>query len=110
MVLGARAGGTGGGPGGGGRWGPRGGGGGAGGVESVGAGVPRSRPGDEVFAALFAAGHVGTFAEYVSAPEKAFQPMPPGMSFADAATLPHSAILALQGLRTRKGRTVPPGG
>ena len=62
-------------------------------VEAVGAGVTRFRPGDEVFADLFAAGHVGTFAEYVSAPEKAFQPMPPGMSFTDAATLPHSAVL-----------------
>jgi len=81
----------------------------AGVVESVGAGVTRFRPGDEVFADLFAAGHVGTFAEYVSAPEKAFQPMPPGMSFEEAATLPHSAILALQGLRTRKGETVQPG-
>jgi NADPH:quinone reductase-like Zn-dependent oxidoreductase len=28
------------------------------------------------------------------------------MSFADAATLPHSAILAVQGLRLRNGRTV----
>ncbi len=81
----------------------------AGVVEAVGAGVTRFRPGDEVFADLFAAGHVGAFAEYVSAPEKAFQPMPPGMSFTDAATLPHSAILALQGLRTRKGRTVQAG-
>ena len=81
----------------------------AGVVEAVGAGVTRFRPGDEVFADLFAAGHVGTFAEYVSAPEKAFQPMPPGMSFTDAATLPHSAILALQGLRTRKGLTVQAG-
>jgi NADPH:quinone reductase-like Zn-dependent oxidoreductase len=31
------------------------------------------------------------------------------MSFEDAATLPHSAILALQGLRLRDGRTVGPG-
>ena len=31
------------------------------------------------------------------------------MSFEDAATLPHSAILALQGLRLRKGRTIKPG-
>jgi NADPH:quinone reductase-like Zn-dependent oxidoreductase len=81
----------------------------AGVVESVGAGVTRFLPGDEVFADLFAAGHVGTFAEYVSAPEKAFQPMPPGVSFEEAATLPHSAVLALQGLRTRKGRTVQAG-
>jgi NADPH:quinone reductase-like Zn-dependent oxidoreductase len=31
------------------------------------------------------------------------------MSFEDAATLPHSAILALQGLRRRNGRTPKPG-
>ena len=35
--------------------------------------------------------------------------MPDGMSFEDASTLPHSAILALQGLRLRKGRTPKPG-
>ena len=35
--------------------------------------------------------------------------MPAGMSFEDASTLPHSAILALQGLRLRKGRTPKPG-
>ena len=81
----------------------------AGVVESVGTGVTRFRPGDEVFADLFAAGQVGAFAEYISAPEKAFQPMAPGMTFEDAATLPHSAILALQGLRTRQGRTLQPG-
>ena len=31
------------------------------------------------------------------------------MSFAEAATLPHSAILAVQGLRRRGGQTVQPG-
>jgi NADPH:quinone reductase-like Zn-dependent oxidoreductase len=31
------------------------------------------------------------------------------MTFEDAATLPHSAILAIQGLRRRDGRTVQPG-
>jgi len=30
------------------------------------------------------------------------------MSFEDAATLPHSAVLAVQGLRLRTGRTVGP--
>ena len=54
-------------------------------------------------------GGQGSFAEYVCAPERAFQPMPPGMTFEEAATLPHSAILALQGLRRRNGRTIKPG-
>jgi NADPH:quinone reductase-like Zn-dependent oxidoreductase len=80
----------------------------AGVVESVGASVTRVKPGDEVFADLFAFGH-GAFAEYACAAEKAFQPMPVGMSFEDAATLPHSAILAVQGLRLRNGRTPKPG-
>lgn len=80
----------------------------AGVVESVGPNVTRFRPGDEVFADLFAFGQ-GAFAEYVCAKEKAFQLIPPGMTFEDAATLPHSAILALQGLRLRGGRTIQPG-
>ncbi|MDQ2965497.1 MAG: NAD(P)-dependent alcohol dehydrogenase, partial [Chloroflexota bacterium] len=80
----------------------------AGVVESTGAGVTRFKPGDEVFGDMFSFGQ-GTFAEYVCAPEKAFQPMSPGMTFEDAATLPHSAVLALQGLRLRNGRTIRPG-
>jgi len=80
----------------------------AGVVESVGAGVTRFKPGDEVFADMFGGGQ-GAFAEYVCAPEKSFEPIPAGMTFEQAATLPHSAILALQGLRLRKGRTVQPG-
>jgi NADPH:quinone reductase-like Zn-dependent oxidoreductase len=80
----------------------------AGVVEEVGAGVTRLKSGDEVFGDMFIGGQ-GSFAEYVRAPERAFQPMPAGMSFEDASTLPHSAILALQGLRLRKGRTIKPG-
>ena len=44
----------------------------------------------------------GRLAEYVCAPQRAFQPIPASMSFEDAATLPHSAILAVQGLRSRR--------
>ncbi len=82
----------------------------AGVVEAVGPAVTRFKPGDQVFADLFAyARGVGAFAEFVCAREKAFQPMAAGMSFEDAATLPHSAILALQGLRLRNGRSIQPG-
>jgi len=77
-------------------------------VESVGPSVTRFQPGDAVFADLFSYGQ-GAFAEYVSASEKAFLPIPTGMSFEDAATLPHSAVLAVQGLRLRNGRTLKPG-
>jgi NADPH:quinone reductase-like Zn-dependent oxidoreductase len=80
----------------------------AGVVESVGPAVTRFRTGDEVFADLFAFGQ-GAFAEYVCARERAFQPIPTGMSTEDAASLPHSAILAVQGLRRRDGRTIGPG-
>jgi NADPH:quinone reductase-like Zn-dependent oxidoreductase len=82
----------------------------AGVVEAVGTTVTRFKPGDQVFADLFA--YVrggGAFAEFVCAREKAFESMPPGMTFEEAATLPHSAILALQGLRLRNGRTPEPG-
>jgi len=81
----------------------------AGVVEEVGANVTRFKPGDEVMTDLFAAGRFGAFAEYVCAKEKAFEPIPTGMSFEEAATLPHSAVLALQGMRMRDGRTFKPG-
>lgn len=77
-------------------------------VEAVGPSVSRFQPGDEVFADLCAFGQ-GSFAEFVCAPERAFQALPSGLPFEDAATLPHSAILALQGLRLRSGRTPRPG-
>jgi NADPH:quinone reductase-like Zn-dependent oxidoreductase len=80
----------------------------AGEVEAVGSAVTRFVPGDRVFADLFSHGQ-GAFAEYVSASEKAFLPIPDAMSFDDAATLPHSAILAIQGLRSRNGQTVRAG-
>ncbi len=80
----------------------------AGVVEAVGESVTRFRPGDHVFGDLFMFGQ-GAFAEYVCAPERAFASIPSGMSFEEAATVPHSAILALQGLRLRGGRTVKAG-
>ena len=80
----------------------------AGEVESVGPGVTRFKPGDRVFGDMFLFG-AGAFAEYVCAPERAFLPIPAGMTFEDAATLPHSANLAVQGLRLRNGRTIKAG-
>ena len=70
----------------------------AGTVEDVGRGVTGLRPGDEVWADLFTHGH-GSLAEYVLAPAQAFAPKPAGSTFEEAATVPHSGILALQGLR-----------
>jgi len=80
----------------------------AGTVEAVGAGVTRFQLGDRVFGDLLPFGQ-GSFAEYVAVKEKALLPIPEGIDFDTAATLPHAAVLALQGLRTRDGRTVKPG-
>jgi NADPH:quinone reductase-like Zn-dependent oxidoreductase len=76
----------------------------AGTVVAAGPDVTAFRPGDAVFADLFGTTQ-GAFSEYVCARERSFQPMPPGLSFEEASTLPHSAVLALQGLRLRDGRT-----
>ena len=80
----------------------------AGVVEAIGSGVSHFRPGDAVFGDLSAHGQ-GAFADFVCAPERAFERMPAGLSFEQAATLPHSAVLALQGLRLRDGRTIRAG-
>jgi NADPH:quinone reductase-like Zn-dependent oxidoreductase len=80
----------------------------AGVVEAVGPDVDRFRAGDRVFADLYPFG-AGAFAEYASAREAAFLRIPDGLSFEVAATLPHSAVLAIQGLRRRNGVTVKAG-
>jgi NADPH:quinone reductase-like Zn-dependent oxidoreductase len=80
----------------------------AGVVEAVGEGVTRLRVGDRVFGDLFSHGS-GAFAEYACAPESAFALISDDMSLEVAATLPHSAILALQGLRLGNGQTVGEG-
>ena len=75
-------------------------------VEAVGAGATRFAPGDRVFGNLTMYGY-GAFAEYASAPERAWAPMPAGTTFEQAAALPEAAILAWQGLRG--GRSIRPG-
>ena len=81
----------------------------AGVVEAVGEGVTRFRPGDRVFGDMYQFPAQGAFADYVCVPERAFLPIPDGMSFEDAAALPHSANLGIQSLRLRNGRTIKPG-
>jgi NADPH:quinone reductase-like Zn-dependent oxidoreductase len=64
-------------------------------VESVGPGVTRFKPGDEVFGA-----RTGAFGEYVAArSEGSVVLKPAGISFEQAAAVPVAAITALQGLR-----------
>jgi NADPH:quinone reductase-like Zn-dependent oxidoreductase len=73
----------------------------AGVVEAVGAGVVELSPGDEVFADLTDAGS-GAWAELVSVPQVALTKMPAGVDFEQAAAVPSSGVLALQGLRARR--------
>ncbi len=81
----------------------------AGVVESVGPGVTRFAIGDKVFGDLTECGY-GAFAEYAIATEEALAPKPAALTFEEAATVPQSAVLALQGLRAWKplkaGQTV----
>ena len=78
----------------------------AGRVEAVGRNVTQLRPGDEVFGDMTQHG-LGAFAEYVCAPAKAFALKPAAMGFEEAATIPQSAVIALQGLQHQ--RQIRPG-
>lgn len=80
----------------------------AGVVEAVGPEATRFKPGDRVYGDLFSFGG-GAFSEFACVPERALRAIPDSMRFEDAATLPHSAVLALQGLRRRNGATIKPG-
>jgi NADPH:quinone reductase-like Zn-dependent oxidoreductase len=80
----------------------------AGVVEATGPTATRFKAGDQVFADLFNVGQ-GSFAEYVCAPEGAFATIPEGCTLEEAAALPHAAIIAVQGLRHRDGRSIKPG-
>ncbi len=80
----------------------------AGVVEAVGEDVTGFAVGNRVFADLYPFG-AGSLAEFVSVPERAFVAIPDAMTDEVAATLPHAAILALQGLRLPDGRRPGPG-
>ncbi len=78
----------------------------AGVVESVGRGVTRYRPGDEVFGGKF-----GALAEFIAIPEDGqMVRKPPNLSFEQAAAVNVAAITALQALRDgaglKRGQTV----
>ena len=78
----------------------------AGTVEATGAGATRFKPGDDVFSDISNVNASGSFAEYVAVKESAWEPMPAGLSYEEAATLPHAALLAINGYKPRRGRTV----
>jgi NADPH:quinone reductase-like Zn-dependent oxidoreductase len=73
----------------------------AGVVETVGKGVTRFQPGDEVFGV-----GKGTFAEYARAPENKLAHKPASLTFEQAAVVAISGLTALQGLRD-KGKVQP---
>ncbi|MEM6449544.1 MAG: NAD(P)-dependent alcohol dehydrogenase [Cyanobacteria bacterium P01_D01_bin.105] len=70
----------------------------AGQVEAVGEAVSQFQPGDQVFADLSESGF-GAFAEYVAVSETALALKPANLTFTQAATVPVSALAALQALR-----------
>jgi NADPH:quinone reductase-like Zn-dependent oxidoreductase len=74
-------------------------------VEAVGQNVTQFQPGDEVFGDLSVASW-GAFAEYVAVPESAIALKPTNLTFEEAAAVPESAVVALQGLRD-KGKIQP---
>jgi len=76
----------------------------AGVVERVGKNIRMFKPGDAVIGDLFDSG-MGGFARYVCTPEKTLIKKPQNMSFEDAATLPQAAIIALQGIRSKREMT-----
>ncbi|QBX55530.1 NAD(P)-dependent alcohol dehydrogenase [Nocardioides seonyuensis] len=69
----------------------------AGVVEAVGDGVTRFHVGDEVYGDNLAL--KGGFAEHAVAPESVLAHKPPGLTFAQASTIPQAGAIALQGTR-----------
>lgn len=72
----------------------------AGRVVAVGREVKQFLPGDEVFGDISGCGW-GGFAEFVCARENALTLKPASMTFEEAAAMPQTAVLALQGLRDK---------
>ena len=72
----------------------------AGQIEEVGSNVKELQAGDEIFGDISGCG-MGAFAEYVCVPENILALKPEGMTFEEAAAVPHTGVLALQGLRDK---------
>jgi len=67
-------------------------------VAAVGVGVTLFKPGDEVFGMLPYPGGVGSHAEYVTGPARAFAHKPAGVDHVQAGALPLAALTAYQAL------------
>ena len=77
----------------------------AGRVEAVGRNVTQFQAGDDVFGGM-PLNELGSFAEYVCAPEELLALKPTRLTFEQAAAVPLAAFTALQGLRD-KGQIQP---
>jgi NADPH:quinone reductase-like Zn-dependent oxidoreductase len=78
-------------------------------VESVGKQVTRVRPGDEVFGQSLIANlwrNGGAYAEYAALPEAMVERKPANLTFEQAAAVPTSGWIAVQGVRD-EGRVQP---
>jgi NADPH:quinone reductase-like Zn-dependent oxidoreductase len=71
-------------------------------VVSVGSGVTRFIPGDEIFASIFDTG-MGSLAEFALVPESAAARKPANLDFVQAAALPMVSLTAWQALIERAG-------
>lgn len=67
----------------------------AGTVESLGPNATKWRVGDKVYGDV-SNGGLGTFAEFVAVPESELRRIPEGLSFTEAAAIPHALELAYQ--------------
>lgn len=82
----------------------------AGRVESVGSGVTRFRPGDDVFGETIRGmqwRNGGAYAEYAAVAEDVLAPKPSNVTFEQAACVPTAGLIALQNLPDLRRR--PPG-
>ena len=79
-------------------------------VESVGRGVTRFQPGDEVFGMPLFPRFPGGYSEYVAAPSRQFAAKPAGLTHVQAAALPLASLTAYQALhdfaKVRPGQKV----
>jgi NADPH:quinone reductase-like Zn-dependent oxidoreductase len=66
-------------------------------VEAVGAGITGFKKGDRVYGDTSDFGF-GSLSEYMAVNAQAVRPIPEGMSFKEAVSLPHASALAIQGL------------
>lgn len=67
-------------------------------IEKIGSGASKFKVGDEVYGDISNFGF-GTFAEYISVPEKELLPKPKSLSFEEVVAIPHAAALAFQALQ-----------